>query len=220
MWQAWCRGEKVGPEIVSGAPVTRKTVLHLGCGQAYIHALPKYFQKGWQEIRLDIDPDAHPDILGTALDMPTVPTGSVDAVYSSHMLERLYAHELPVALAEMKRVLKPDGILVATVSDLQTVARMIVEDRLLETAYESLAGSITPYDMTYGHRGFLRSGKLYIAHRGGFTLTTLVAALKEAGFAAATGKRRESAFDLWVLAAPEPMADDQLIQLSATVLPD
>lgn len=220
MWQAWCRGEKLGAEIVPGAPVARKTVLHVGCGQADIRHLPAYFQKRWQEIRLDIDPDAHPDILGTALDMSAVPSHSVDAVYSSHMLEHLYAHELTIALAEMKRVLKPDGILVATVPDLQTVARMIAEDRLLDTAYESPAGSITPFDMVYGHRGFISSGKLYMAHRGGFTLTTLIDALKGAGFASVTGKRRESAFDLWVLAAPEPMADDPLKQLSAAVLPD
>jgi predicted O-linked N-acetylglucosamine transferase (SPINDLY family) len=220
MWQAWCRGEKLGPDIVPGAPVTRKTVLHVGCGQADIRSLPAYFRKRWKEIRLDIDPDAQPDILGSALDMSAVPTGSADAVYSSHMLEHLYAHELPVALAEMKRVLKADGFLVVTVPDLQTVARMIAEDQLLNTAYESPAGPIAPFDMVYGHRGYMSSGKLYMAHRGGFTLSTLIDALKGAGFAAVTGKRREPAFDLWVLSLPEPMADEQLKQLSAAVLPD
>jgi predicted O-linked N-acetylglucosamine transferase (SPINDLY family) len=220
MWQAWCRGEKLGPEIVPGAPVTRKTLLHVGCGQADIRRLPAYFQKRWGEIRLDIDPAAHPDILGSALDMSPVPSHSVDAVYSSHMLEHLYAHELPIALAEMKRVLKNDGILVATVPDLQAVARMITEDRLLDTAYESPAGSITPFDMIYGHRGFISSGKLYMANRSGFTLTTLIDAHKRAGFAAVIGKRRDPTFDLWVLSVPEPMADDQLKQLSAAVLPD
>ncbi len=220
MWQAWCRGERLGSEIVPSAQITRRTVLHVGCGPADIRSLPTYFQKGWQEIRLDIDPDAHPDILGTALDMSAVPSGSVAAVYSSHMLEHIYAHELPIALAEMKRVLKSDGILVATVPDLQTVARLIVEDQLLNTAYESAAGPITPFDMVYGHRGYMGGGKLYMAHRGGFTLTTMIASLKEAGFAAATGKRREAAFDLWALAAPEPMTEDQLKQLAAEVLPN
>ncbi|MBI2752897.1 MAG: tetratricopeptide repeat protein [Betaproteobacteria bacterium] len=220
MWQAWCRGEKLGPEIVSGGPVTRKTLLHVGCGQADIRHLPAYFQKRWKEIRLDIDPDAHPDILGSALDMSAVPSHSVDAVYSSHTLEHLYAHELPLALAEMLRVLKPDGILVATVPDLQAAARMIAEDRLFETAYQSPAGPITPYDMVYSYRAFVSRDRPYMAHYGGFTLSTLIDALKGAGFAAVTGKRRESAFDLWVLSVPEPMADDQLKQLSAAVLPN
>ncbi len=220
MWQVWCRGEKLGSEIVSGAPVIRKTLLHVGCGQADIRHLPAYFQKRWAEIRLDIDPDAHPDILGTALDMSAVPSHSVDAVYSSHTLEHLYAHELPLALAEMKRVLKPGGIMVATVPDLQAAARMIAEDRLFETAYQSPAGPITPFDMVYSYRGFVSRDRPYMAHHGGFTLTTLIDALKGAGFEAVTGKRRERGFDLWVLSVPEPMADDPLKQLSAAVLPD
>jgi SAM-dependent methyltransferase len=195
-------------------------VLHVGCGRADIRHLPAYFQKRWQEIRLDIDPDAHPDILGTALDMSAVPSHSVDAVYSSHTLEHLYAHELPIALAEMKRVLKPDGIMVATVPDLQAAARMIAEDHLFATAYQSPAGPITPFDIVYSYRGFVSRDRPYMAHHGGFTLTTLIDALKGAGFEAVTGKRRESAFDLWVLSVPEPMADDQLKQLSAAVLPD
>jgi protein O-GlcNAc transferase len=217
MWQAWCRGEKLGPEIVPGAQLSRKTVLHVGCGVADIRHLPAYFQKRWQEIRLDIDPDAHPDILGTALDMSAIPSNSVDAVYSSHTLEHLYAHELPLALAEMKRVLKPDGIMVATVPDLQAAARMIAEDRLFETAYQSPSGPITPFDMVYSYRGFVSRDRPYMAHHGGFTLTTLIDAVKGAGFAAVTGKRRP--FELWVLSVPEPMADDQLQQLSVVVLP-
>jgi predicted O-linked N-acetylglucosamine transferase (SPINDLY family) len=220
MWQAWCRGERLGPEIVPAAPVTRKTLLHVGCGQTDIHNLPAYFRKGWQEIRLDIDPDAHPDVLGTALDMSAVASRSMDAVYSFHMLEHLYAHELPLALAEMKRVLKPDGILVAAVPDLQSVARMIADDRLLDTAHESLSGPITPFDIVYGHRAFIGSGRFQMAHRGGFTLTTLINALKGTEFSTVTGKRREREFDLWVLAVPEPMADEQLQQLSSAVLPD
>ena len=219
MWQAWCRGEKLGPEIVPSAPVARKTVLHIGCGQASIRQLPPYFHKGWKEIRLDIDPTARPDIVATALDMSAVSSSSMDAVYSSHMLEHLYAHELTIALAEMKRVLKPDGILVATVPDLQTVAELIVADTLLDTAYESPAGPITPYDMVYGHRGFIESGKVYMAHRGGFTLSTLIDAIKRAGFEAVTGKRRKSVYDLWVLATPNPMGDGQLSQLAAEVFP-
>ena len=117
----------------------------------------------------------------------------------------------------MKRVLKPDGIMVATVPDLQAAARMIAEDRLFETAYQSPSGPITPFDMVYSYRGFVSRDRPYMAHHGGFTLTTLIDAVKGAGFAAVTGKRRP--FELWVLSVPEPMADDQLQQLSVVVLP-
>jgi predicted SAM-dependent methyltransferase len=50
-----------------------------------------------------------PDVLGTMTDMSAVATGSVDAVVSSHNMEHLYPHEVPLALAEFVRVLKPDG---------------------------------------------------------------------------------------------------------------
>ena len=220
MWQAWCRGEKLGAEVVAAPPVAKKTVLHVGCGPTDIRDLPSYFHKRWKEVRFDIDPDAYPDVVGSALDMSAVQTGSMDAVYSSHMLEHLYAHDLRTVLAEMKRVLKPDGLLVATVPDLQEVARLIAADQLLDTAYESPAGSITPFDMVYGHRGYIEDGKVYMAHRGGFTLTTLVGALREAGFAAVSGKRRVPVFDLWALAIPVEVADDQLQELATAVLPE
>lgn len=198
---------------------TEKTVLHIGCGQTNIHQLPAYFHTQWQEIRLDIDPDTHPDIVGTVLDMSAVSSNSVDAVYSSHMLEHLYAHELVIALAEIMRVLKPDGILVVTVPDLQTIAQLIVDDRLLDTAYMSPAGPIAPFDMVYGHRGYIENGMVYMAHRGGFTLATLIDEIKRAGFETVTGNRRESNYDLWVLATPGPMSKGQLNKLSAQVLP-
>jgi len=43
------------------------------------------------------------------LDMPAVADGSVDAIYSSHNIEHLYPDEIPVALKEFLRVLKPEG---------------------------------------------------------------------------------------------------------------
>ena len=68
MWQAWRRGEKLGPEIVPGAPVARKILPHAGGGQADSRHLLEHFQKRWKT-RPDIYPDARPGISGTALDM-------------------------------------------------------------------------------------------------------------------------------------------------------
>lgn len=198
-----------------------RILLHVGCGHARKnHAGPGFQSDDWKEIRLDIDPAVQPDILGTVLDMSAVPTESVDAVFSSHTLEHLYAHEVPLALAEMCRVLKPDGIMVSTVPDLQSAAQMVAEDRLFDTAYVSPAGPITPFDILYSYRGFVGRDRPYMAHHGGFTLTTLMGALKEAGFGAVAGKRREAAFDLWVLAASAPLPDEELRKLAATHLPD
>ena len=63
----------------------------------------------WHELRLDIDPSVGPDVVGTMTDMAEVISESVDAIFSSHNLEHLEAHEVPVALQEFRRVLKPDG---------------------------------------------------------------------------------------------------------------
>ena len=61
----------------------------------------------------------NPDIVGTLLDMSQVQTASVDAVYSSHNIEHVYPHEVPIVLKEFYRVLKDDGIVVLECPDLQ-----------------------------------------------------------------------------------------------------
>ncbi len=63
----------------------------------------------WEEIRLDIDPSVSPDVIGIMTDMSPVLSNSVDAVFSSHNIEHLYPHEVPVALSEFLRVLVDDG---------------------------------------------------------------------------------------------------------------
>jgi len=60
-----------------------------------------------------------PDIVCSITDMSPVAADSVDAVWSSHNLEHLQRHEVPVALAEFLRVLKPAGLLLLTLPDLQ-----------------------------------------------------------------------------------------------------
>ncbi len=132
----------------------------------------------WTELRLDIDASVAPDIIGTMTDMSAVANASVDAIFSSHNIEHLYAHEVPVALAEFLRVLKPDGFLVVTCPDLQEVCRLVAEDKLLEPAYTSPAGPITPLDILYGHRPPMAAGNLYMAHRCGFTEKVLTGTLR------------------------------------------
>ena len=149
-----------------------KTFLHVGSGplrldQATQLALrPKGFgAQNWREIRLDINPLVNPDVLGSMTDMTAVESASVDAVYSSHNIEHLYPHEVSVALAEFKRVLKPDGFVVITCPDLQSVCALVAADKLTEAAYVSPAGPIAPMDIIYGHRTALRAGNLFMAHR-------------------------------------------------------
>ena len=198
-----------------------KTILHVGCGHRHNGAkLPAAFQgREWQEIRFDIDPANEPDIVGSMLDMAVVANASVDALYSAHNIEHVYIHEVPQVLKEFRRVLKPDGFLVVTCPDLQTVCQLVAEDKLNDAAYTSPAGPITPLDILYGHGAALAAGHLYMAHKCGFTLKTLTQALQAAGFQSMAGKRRLRGLDLWVVASQEPMDETALRELAGKVLP-
>jgi SAM-dependent methyltransferase len=178
-----------------------RRVLHVGCGAADAGKLPdEWFPATvWDEIRLDIDPAVAPDIIASITDMPGVGNGSIDAVWSAHNLEHLYPHEVPLALAEFRRVLKPDGFLLLTLPDLQQVAALVVEDRLTDPAYVSPAGPITPLDMLYGFRAALAQGNAFMGHRGGFTARSLQAALVNAGFPLVRVVR-DGSFGLWATA--------------------
>lgn len=194
--------------------------LHVGCGPARKpHVAPALQADDWIEIRLDIDPEVSPDIVSSMLDMPLVPSGAVDAVYSSHNIEHLYPHEVPVALAEFHRVLKPDGLLILTCPDLQALCPLILEDKLDQPAYISPVGPITPLDILYGHRPPLAAGNLFMAHRTGFTLRTLVDAARAAGFPSVAGRRQEAGFALWIVAAKEALSEREMQALADVHLP-
>ncbi|MBO6757307.1 MAG: methyltransferase domain-containing protein [Roseibium sp.] len=156
--------------------------LHIGAGSAGSERLPPVFQ-GWREIRVDIDAAVKPDIIASMISMKPIEDQSVDAIWCSHSLEHLEAHQVPLALKEWLRVLKADGFAYVTLPDLQQVAEIIANDRLTETVYVSPMGPISALDMVYGHRGSIEGGSPYMAHRTGFTARTLGETFAEAGFA-------------------------------------
>jgi ubiquinone/menaquinone biosynthesis C-methylase UbiE len=182
-------------------------VLHVGCGPYNPKKLHEAFRKeGWRELRVDINPNVKPDIVASMLSMPMIAGASVDGVWSSHNIEHLYAHEVPVALAEFLRVLRPGGVVLLTMPDLQRVAELIVQDKLDEPAYSSPAGPIAPLDILYGHRPQIAMGNVFMAHRTGFTARTLAQVLANAGFDRIKVERGKS-FDLWAVGyKPAPVS--------------
>jgi SAM-dependent methyltransferase len=197
-----------------------KTFLHVGCGNSNKSRTTAAFAgDDWQELRFDINEAVHPDIVGNMLDMNAVATESVDAVFSSHNIEHLYPHEVPVALAEFLRVLKPDGFAVITCPDLQSVAALIAEDKLGDQAYMSPSGPIAPLDIVYGYRPQLAAGNLFMAHHCGFTRKVLGNALLSCGFKSIANRRRPAKFDLWALATKQLVPETELMQLAAGHLP-
>lgn len=198
-----------------------KTLLHVGCGTKFRpHTTPAFRGPGWDEVRFDIDPAVRPDIVGSMTDMAGVADASVDALFSSHNIEHLYPHEVPVALREFRRVVRPDGFVVITCPDLQSICAEVAADGLTRTAYQSPAGPITPLDMLYGHRPALARGNLFMAHRCGFTQTVLTATLQAAGFPVVASKRRGPPhFDLWAVATAQPLDEAGLRALAAAHFP-
>jgi len=174
-----------------------KTVLNVGCGYPLRQKLHRHFHgPEWREIRLDLDPAVQPDIVCSITDISPIAADSIDAIWSSHNLEHLKRHEVPLAFAEFIRVLKPQGLLLLTLPDLQQVARLVVEDRLEDSAYISQSGPITALDMIFGHTPSLARGNHFMAHRTGFTARSLHKLLIEAGFVEIS-LRQGTSFDLW-----------------------
>ena len=200
--------------------IKMKTFLHVGCGPKRKDQTTRGFNSAdWQELRLDIDQSVAPDIVGTMTDMSAVTDASVDVLFSSHNIEHLYPHEVPVALAEFKRVLRPDGFVVITCPDLQSVCALVAQDKLADPAYISPAGPIAPLDILYGHRPSMARGNLYMAHKCGFTLKTLTAALSASGFQTIAGKRRVKGFDLWAVASKSLMSKPDIRGLAGEYCP-
>ncbi len=196
------------------------TFLHIGCGPKHKdRTTPGFNTPDWTELRFDIDETVNPDLVGTMTDMSAVADASVDAIFSSHNIEHLYPHEVPVALAEFKRVLKLDGFAVITCPDLQSVCKLVAEDKLTEPAYTAPAGPIAPIDIIYGHRPPMARGNLYMAHRCGFTRKVLTGTLQAARFAMVAAKTRPQHFDLWALATVSPMDEAKLRKLAGAHFP-
>lgn len=178
-----------------------RLLLHVGCGAADPGKLPAaFFTPGdWTELRLDIDPDVAPDLVASITDISVLPSASVDAVWSSHNIEHLAAHEVPLALAEFHRVLRPGGFALIATPDLQQAASLIAAGQLEEAAYLSAAGPIAPLDILYGFRPSIAAGNSFMGHRTGFTDASLQRALLAAGFASAQ-VIRDGHFALWATA--------------------
>ena len=183
-----------------------KMLLHVGCGNKRKDRTTRGFNTDdWWEIRLDIDSSVNPDVIGTVSDMSGVATASVDAVFSSHNIEHLYPHEVPKAMEEFLRVLKPEGFAVVTCPDLRSICARIAEDKLLDTLYQSAMGPITPLDVMFGHRGSIAAGNLHMAHHTGYTKTSLTETLTRAGFKSVAAMERPAHFDLWAIASKQAL---------------
>ena len=76
---------------------------------------------------LNVQPGSHVDLVGNCADLSMIATGAADEVYASHVLEHLgYVGELPKALAEIFRVLRPGGVFRGAVPDFEILCRLFL----------------------------------------------------------------------------------------------
>jgi hypothetical protein len=179
---------------------SRPVFVNAGSGPPGKTRIPTLFGE-WRQIRVDVEPGVEPDLLASVTDLSAIADGSVNAVWSSHCIEHLFPHEVPMALAEFRRVLSADGFACIVVPDVQAIAHWISTDRLQEAIYESPAGPVTAHDMLWGFAPAIAEGRTAMAHHCGFTPTVLLRRLEDAGFAEIL-LRRKSTLELVALALP------------------
>ena len=160
-----------------------KKFLHVGPGgkdksqSSHVYKLDE-----WEEVRLDVNKDTSPHILGSMTDLSMIKDGDFRGICSSHNLEHIFAHEVEKTLLGFERILDSEGELFIEVPDLMVCAEAIIKGNFNKTLYESPAGPITPMDMIYGHTKHIAAGNHYMAHKIGFTADILLATLKACGF--------------------------------------
>jgi SAM-dependent methyltransferase len=202
--------------IEFGGPgvTTIKRVLNAGSGAYTPERLhPAFRNLDWTEIRLDIDETTQPHIIGSITDLSAIGNATFDAIWCSHNLEHLHTHEVGKALAEFRRVLKPDGFALIATPDLEAIAELVVNGRVEDVAYQSQAGPITALDMLYGLSVSIARGNSFMSHRTGFTADRLGRLLVDSGFSEVLA-RKGRLFDLWVLAfMPQANKESLLLYL-------
>lgn len=143
-----------------------RTVLIAGAGSEG----QQWADQDWFPVRLDIDPRTNPDIVGDMRSLGSI--GPFDAVSCNNALEHLYPHEVPRALAEFLRVLRPGGTLIVQVPDLQDVRP--TDEVIPEIGMCGL-------HLFYGDPERIEDAP-YMAHHCGFVESTLRDAMERAGF--------------------------------------
>lgn len=184
-----------------------RVLVNVGCGPRNATTLPSYFDS-WRELRVDVDPSVQPDIIADLTDLSLIPNGSADAVWAAHCVEHLYEHQIALALAEFRRVLREDGFLCMIVPDLQAVAQYFVADQSHQPLYQSPAGPVTPHDIFFGFGAAIASGRTSMAHRCGFTPGSLQRCFQQLPFGELLVRRRTADFELAAVARVTAAKDD------------
>jgi ubiquinone/menaquinone biosynthesis C-methylase UbiE len=144
-----------------------KTIkLNIGCGSVG--------KKGY----LGVDARKTPatNFVAEAWNLADLFDGTVDEVYSRHMLEHLEPGDARKALIEWHRVLKSDGVLNVIMPDLRFHCQQLLDGEDAKKDFEwAMAGF-------YGWKKEERGGTIHDAHKWGYTEKSLTRLLNECGY--------------------------------------
>ena len=175
---------------------------HAGSGPRSSGQLHRLFRGGsWREFRIDIDPHTSPDAVGSITDMKARRPRGRSTRSGRRTASNIFTPTRFPALAEFRRVLRPDGFALITSPDLESAASCLLKHGPEHVLYTSAAGPITAHDILFGHSGSIALGKHYMAHNTGFTSALLGQRLLDAGFPMVLVKREQ--LDLWAIALME-----------------
>jgi predicted SAM-dependent methyltransferase len=178
-WREWCeastamRASKPDALPASGNDAVVNYGLSANAasdGAVRLHIGGEQPRPGWRIFNVVPGPDV--DYVGNCTDLSQFGAGSVDQVYASHVLEHIgYQEELPAALGEIHRVLKPGGVFALSVPDLDILCRLFRDPRFPEESQFQLmrlmyGGQTNDYDF----------------HKVGLTWTFICRYLGDAGF--------------------------------------
>lgn len=133
--------------------------LNIGCGQAHV--------KGY--VNCDVQAGKRtPDLICDARSIP-LDDGVASEVMALHLIEHFYRWEAPAALGEWRRLLKPGGLLVLELPNLEAACRNLLAGTPDSQSMWPLYGDPSQCDP-------------YMCHRWGYTPKTLAELLTECGF--------------------------------------
>jgi SAM-dependent methyltransferase len=183
-----------------------RRILNAGSGAMNGPLHPAFEPSIWKEVRVDVDPRAAPDVVGSIANMRgVVDDDSFDAIWCSHCIEHLHDHEVLQALREFRRILNDEGFAIVSCPNLEAVAKLVVSEDIESVAYLSPAGPVRLLDMIFGFGPSIEAGHVHMAHNTGFTVDRLGRIAVNAGFGETRVLEGEN-YDLWA-ALLMPKAD-------------
>ena len=144
----------------------RQTHLHIGCGEKYLSGF----------VNVDANPRLRVDLWLDVRNGLPFRDGTVDSIYSTHMLEHLYPDELQRVLQECFRVLRPQGGMRIIVPSLRSAFQAYSQGRLewfpeqFPRRFDSLGGRFANFMFCDGQ------------HRTAFDFDHIAELLARAGF--------------------------------------